>query len=327
MKRNFIFVNLFLWGLVLSPSLSATQWAEHINSVRAREEDNTQRTQTRQPLPEPEELTPEIQKTQQENPSKFTVLPLILEGDVLKVSIYVLDEELENWAENLVWNAYNDWFDNAVKWIDIWKQRSEFGDIMPILERGVEIDFIPFGSGEKGDPWPEDVWMFFPEDAQDAQNYCHCSNCAGCIRFGGGLTSLTVVMPRRGSYGTLLHEIGHTLGLADIYKEGFEKNASQIYCSKDPIKWTIMNAVEEELTCDDADGLINIIDAWTVYNLKQKYPQSWSKYVSPRVLNGWNSLCRKKKDGRPVDRYVMGTSATVLLKQAHEDLMKAGRTH
>ena len=83
------------------------------------------------------------------HPEKINLLPLILKGQTLKISVYPPDdvEEEKLWAaQKKVRRAYNDWFTNAAEIIKRQNRTAEFEDILPTLEWGIPIQFVAFAS-------------------------------------------------------------------------------------------------------------------------------------------------------------------------------------
>lgn len=85
-----------------------------------------------------------------------------------------------------------------------------------------------------------------------------------------------------------MHEIGHSLGLDEQYKSGLEGNASRRYSSAIAGKG-VMNK-SKSISCDDADGIVNLID------IALGNARGGDK--------GWKSLCPKSPE-----YYVRGQSA------------------
>ena len=286
-------------------------WAEERDSVSVRngEMPLNHRIDKEKEL-EPREKSKGMYRLQ--HPEKVNLLPLILKGQTLKISVYPPDdvEEEKLWAaQKKVRRAYNDWFANAAEIIKRQNRTAEFEDILPTLEWGIPIQFVAFASDEG----PEDLWVNMERTLEDVSEICKC-RCTGCQLLGGKGVPMQITVVERGTYSTLLHEIGHTLGLADAYDEAYEKFASDVYGSKKRIAQTVMDKKEDTLLSeDDADGLINMMDAWNIYFLRKKYPQDWCRYVPERVRNGWDSLTRFSND-EPADRYAMGTSVENLSK-------------
>lgn len=103
--------------------------------------------------------------------------------------------------------------------------------------------------------------------------------------FGGGYV-LDYDMVRVGR-----HEIGHFLGLADQYTEdGIDKVHSLLRVEPKSVVIGGLSSVmgpsssnDATLTCDDLEGFINAVDF--IWGMEGKN--------SPRVQNGWKSLCGK----------------------------------
>ena len=85
-----------------------------------------------------------------------------------------------------------------------------------------------------------------------------------------------------------LHELGHYFGLADQEKSYPSANVHPEYSSDRNLKaGSIMRSLEDipqpHLTCDDADGFINLIDLYLAKQNDGKF--------SDRASKGWTSLC------------------------------------
>lgn len=300
-------------------SVQAEPWAELEESVAAREGRILQRRSVNNDGDAEEAVTPSKQAKEPNKPGKVTILPLILQGKPVKISIYPpssLDTEPYQAAKEVVLEAYNDWFKNAVNVIKSEHREREFADVLPILKRGVKIMFVDFADSKN-----EDVWIDFEPTLEKLQKSCQCSSCLGCESSGRNDFSISVTVSADGDYSTLVHELGHTLGFADAYEAGYQKNASKTHRSEQLISFSVMSTENNELTPDDADGLINMIDSRTIYAKKKQYPKDWKKHLSPRILKGWNSLLRYAS-GSSVDHYRMGTSAKVLQQMQQERNLK-----
>ena len=256
-------------------------------------------------------------------PGKVTVLPAIIAGRPLTVSIYppssFSDEERYEIAEKLVQVAYNDWFSNAVDWIEYEHREKEFADVLPLLRQGVKIEFVDFLDAKDND-----IWISFDDTLERMREACQCDSCLGCEASGAEGFSMVVHLFAGGAYSTVVHELGHTLGLADAYEGGYEQNASKTHRSEQRIFVSVMDAGDNELSGDDADGLINMIDSWKIYAMKKQHPIDWQKYISPRILKGWDSLLRYK-NGTSLDRYRMGTSEKVLQQTQQKQASQAAQ--
>ena len=84
------------------------------------------------------------------------------------------------------------------------------------------------------------------------------------------------------------HEVGHFFGLADQYadKQNMDKVRSLLRTEPRQVVFGGLPSVmakSETLTCDDLEGFINAVDF--IWGMEGK--------TSPRVQNGWKSLCGK----------------------------------
>lgn len=242
----------------------------------------------------------------------FTLLPQILAGEPVRVRIQVpgaTQEDDYKQAQQDIQYAYNDWFANAASWIREQKRTQEFADVLPLLKQPVRLEFVSSDTRVPEGIAPVDVELLLFDTVGEVRVACACTQCNGCRCPGQG-DEATRIITQRYDYQGLLHEVGHTLGLADAYPEGYDRNASPNYRSQERRDLSVMGIELTLLTEDDADGLINLVDAWTVSQAQQTYPQDWRAHLSERVLNGWDSFVLDVNQ-IPQDRYQLGTSQTV----------------
>jgi hypothetical protein len=260
--------------------------------------------------------------------AKRIVLPRILEDKPLRVKIdYDTNgadlDLLGVWVEL----AYNSWFQNALNHIYTSAKEDEqfvtgdvmilplngvarvvhkntkewFSDIIPILRRGVRVDVVP-SSTEKADL---QIRVF--SHKKDLLAYCECKTCLACSLSGTSTQPPEIVLGRDWNEGILQHEIGHTFGLTDVYGTAYQQNSAKYYHSTANAESSIMQGSRlGHLTCDDADGLINVIDL--VRHVKTR-----------RIKEGWHSLCPVKDttaDVRDIYQY-----ATPDGRRTHENLI------
>lgn len=290
----------------------AVPWAEDEDAVAAREGRNPVVRQAKKANEDAEtqRVKEAWYRLRIQHPEKISLLPRVVKNQPVKISIYPpdfdLDKEKYVWAEGLVQQAYRDWFDNAVLAIQMRGREEEFADVLPLLKRGMQIEFLVYAL-ETG----EDLTVEINKTAKEVKERCHC-DCAGCMYPGDEEAPMLVIISEEGYYSDLLHELGHTLGIAGSYEDEYQTSASSTHRSKDWVTLNVMNNYDDdELTTDDADGLINMIDAWDIKMKQQEHPQDWCNYLSARVKNGWNSLYEDENE-KPADRFAMGTSETLL---------------
>ncbi len=234
-----------------------------------------------------------------------TLLPLIVEGKPIRVRVQPDNEltpQATQYLQEWVTRAYNEWFLRTAQGINLRGRREEFKDILPILERGVTLQFVQ-------DPGVrEDVRITWKDDLELLKQVCEC-DCLGCMYSATPEEPMEVIMADGGSFSTLLHEIGHTLGMGDAYIDSAAFQAHS-YRSLELVDYSVMDNDEQLICMDDADGLINLIDFYQLQRIKQDYPSAWCKHLSPRVREGWDSLF--KVGEKSLDRYCMGTSESLL---------------
>lgn len=210
------------------------------------------------------------------------LLRQVLAGQPVKVRLVEgeeSDETLASWREKIQ-AAYDEWFFNTAKHIRNAKREREFADILPLLEKGISVEFVSGG---------EDITVEFV-DRREIERVC-TKLASACYVFDGPKIYVPK-NPRRQNaakgllgassgkvmFANLLHEIGHSLGFSDQYLFARDSNTHSIYRGENTDN-TIMNSKNKSLTCDDADGIVNLIDITRKNHRGGK--------------NGWRSLCKK----------------------------------
>lgn len=298
MKHLCVYISLALGTVAVE---AADPWAERAVVVAAREN----QTRSDQTAKKPEEVT---------------VLPRILEGQPVRVNIegtWVMSAQTCDKLKDRVRVSYNSWFQNASNLIRAQRREQEFGDVLPTLRRGVPLDLHCGQAGSSNTP--ADVTVHYKPTVEEVRKVCG-ENAVGCQAMGGKGEPMRIVVPLVGSKEVpiemvdraLVHELGHTLGMADTYPGAYQKDASAKYRSKQQTSRTVMSGTVG-LSPDDADGLINMIDAWNIHRMKQEYRLNWEKHASPRVLKGWGGLNRDARTGSSMERFRRGTSEKIWL--------------
>lgn len=153
----------------------------------------------------------------------------------------------------------------------------EFKDITPILERGLVLQRVPVSA-------TPDIFFDIVETPP-------CNGSVACFIPPGEnfYSAIVLATYKRSDLKTLsLHEIGHYFGLADQYDRNRHSSSHAEYSSDVNEKDSSVMDDKTELTCDDADGLINLIDL--------RRSQRTNGRFSARAQQGWRSLCRRSKN-------------------------------
>jgi hypothetical protein len=171
----------------------------------------------------------------------------------------------------------NLWFKNVLKYRQTYPGFDDkFKDIIPLLERGLkmeEIDIYRYGLSKEQieEKLKEaDMFLYFTTYKTDPSIFL-CpkpKRVSGCYFFDKESERefiFVYVPPTKilrslvNPLITLTHEFGHSLGFGDLYKGKKNADFSEGSGNKNGRKGSIMNRAKE-LTCDDADGTIAMID-------------------------------------------------------------------
>ena len=214
----------------------------------------------------------------------------------------------------------SDWINNVKTNIEKSARTNEFQDIMRYLN-SPKITYVNHGSSFKNcDEFPGDNSVFdlrlMAETNEDANSFIAVKN--GHLAYASGSIRKHIMIFFHPDYinenwidiyaskhddfmdyevqskafnilfqPTLLHEIGHILGLADQYL-GTEDQGDESYTLAGIVPVNSLKSVmnsrrrgeKSMLTCDDAEGIINLIDFYS------------KDASSKRRTSGWASLCR-----------------------------------
>lgn len=175
--------------------------------------------------------------------------------------------------------SYQAWFDYALKTVEESGREQEFEDILPALRTQIAV---------RKDCDTPDI-LFFILKAKEIAKACHSSVAVACVDNTSvpyklyfapkkGLVSLAL-----GGNGAILsHELGHTLGFSDQYRYG-RINSSGVYHTPDSSKGIMSSAkLGRSFSCDEADGLINLLDVG-VYGNARGGKQGWHSFCANRA--------------------------------------------
>ncbi|WP_458402445.1 hypothetical protein [Candidatus Avelusimicrobium sp.] len=233
--------------------------------------------------------------------TKLKPMDKILTGDTIRYLILNEDIAPEDQPQymSLIVQAINAWPNYVADQIRISGRDMEFMDILPLLSKGVRTEMTQVHK-------KADVQVNFVSQQEITDNCGH--DAGGCIMFDS-LIYVPKIVTYNNNYSnyksvlsTLIHEVGHSFGLADQYYSGANQNASARHSTSDRINSdkSIMS-YENDLGCDDVDGFINVMDIMSA-KLEGAY--------SERAQKGWKSFCDATmyKNGKVLNRkpYMIG---------------------
>ena len=190
---------------------------------------------------------------------KRFLLSHIIAGEPIYYTLTTDDPKGTQRYHQLVTQAFNDWFEQTFEYIRRSGRKEEFKDIVPLLRRGIDMR-----EAQEGQQPLLDI-SFIP--LKQLRKNCS-AHAIACVETS--LHPLKMYLPTERWLFALLsfgqqtqqvivtHEVGHTLGLSDQYRQARSQKSDTIF-SADTDSSTIMD-MKPHITCDDATGLINAID-------------------------------------------------------------------
>lgn len=241
--------------------------------------------------------------------SPFALMRKISRGEPVCIRLENQTDKKDNaFYLEKVQQGYQRWFSETWKQIVSAKRTEEFEDLREVLNAPVSVAVEGEGCSTP------DLELYVVSKQTMWEN---CLRALACVRMDakpmrlffmhrGGLGNLLT----GGNWNVLMHELGHTLGLADQYKYG-RNNASARYHTPDSGTGLMYKGRPGmRFSCDDADGMINLLDVAVFKHARGG-------------ADGWRSLCKKRAykyvNGRPSsnDKYVVeeqGEEGVVLLE-------------
>ncbi len=228
-----------------------------------------------------------------DNPqSPALLLRKIVAGEPVCAAVHNLrsgDTHTEAEYLEMLRQNYQAWFNFALKTVEESGREQEFEDLLPALQTQVTV---------RKDCAEPDILLFVmtPKALEKA---CHSPAALACVD-NTSVPYKLYFSPKKGladwasggNENMLAHELGHTLGFADQYRYG-RINASMVYHTPDSSKGIMSNAKRSvQFSCDEADGLINLLDVGVYGNTRGG-------------KQGWRSFCAKR-----AYKYVQGRPAT-----------------
>ena len=183
---------------------------------------------------------------------------------------YFVSEDISPEEEAIIIKNFQKWPQKILQRIAKAGREEEFKDIIPLLRRPVILEKagkendIGFVITQEDSGEESDSGWFFPNPR------------------------LIAVAKQYREYFEIitLHEIGHFFGLADQY-ENARGNSHAEYSSDISKEYgsVMQGGMRSQITCDDADGFINVLDLRLAQYNEGKF--------SERASKGWGSLCPK----------------------------------
>lgn len=219
-----------------------------------------------------------------------------IEGKKIYIDLDVEEKDTKNIAKykKMIDQAFWDWISYPMDLIREQGREAEFADLNDVYGKGLSIEF---GQPKQG----KSDLRIYVRSTMDVMVRCRST---GCYIFEGEYVSVPEIWLSRNHWlfrlvsgnlqnikRTAVHEIGHALGLSDQYEVARTENSHPLYSSTQVPEKTIMDRAKK-LTCDDADGIINLIDI--------------TRGTSRGGQRGWKSLCRNSQEyyvnGIPVSK-------------------------
>jgi hypothetical protein len=256
--------------------------------------------------------------------SPFYILKQVSAGKPVHVFLSFETTDLEPYRdqyEEMIRTAYGEWFDMSVYFIEKSGQQKNFVRMLERLRKGIEVQFVPSAKSA-------DLQVVIATSRSLVQQRCSDSHeinqsAEACVVYKDSripvlyMPDIDVVQEEvealakqeqqeasenfinRYFAKTFYHELGHTLGLADQYQNANPAAAAHRLYRSTHIREGVMNGAWG-FTCDDADGIINLIDIMHGTELNRQH--------------GWHSLCQDSPDVY-VNGIAQGTGPYVLFEE------------
>ena len=190
---------------------------------------------------------------------RFLLHPIV-EGRPVYYRINGAKNEKQNQAyQSRIRSFFDIWFTGALEQIRQSGREQEFADIIPILERGVDLRLAATDSEA------DIIYYFVP--LKQIESICG-ENTAGCLIPDqrplrlyiptDKLLFAVMSLGKQSPDSVGIHETGHALGLSDQYILARSENSDIIFSAPSEEE-SVMNHASS-VTCDDVTGLINAID-------------------------------------------------------------------
>jgi len=190
---------------------------------------------------------------------------------------YAVSDKITPAESKLFAQSVKKWPKEVARLIEQSGHADEFQDVLPILKRGITVAEV--AANEE-----PDVYL----DAYATSSKDTCSKHAlACFRAKGEKEAYAEILVYdlardNGLEALLLHEIGHYYGLSDQYASARKNSHAEYSSNANQKEGAIMNNADK-ITCDDADGFINLLDLFRSKRNNGRFPE--------RSEKGWTSLC------------------------------------
>ena len=207
----------------------------------------------------------------------LSVLPALLQEKPFKISLWIENEkkgEFERFS-NMVRQVYQGWFDNAVYFIEKSGREQEFQDVLPYLRKDLPIEVVRYEEKETADlkvlihsTLKNMHQFFYEEDGEDR----------GEILGAYSDEKKRFNITKQASLAKPKYVFQYLVGLSLGFEgQGFcDRSCGDPVYSSDSV-YNVMNA-SPKLTCDDADGIVNMIDR--ELNLRRGGESGWKSLCS-----------------------------------------------
>lgn len=215
-----------------------------------------------------------------------TIVSFALGGEVgARLVLPQRPEHGEDFYKREIAAALSSWFTTAAKYIRLTVRQEEFADLYPTFNRGIAVNF------ESSVP----VLLVYVVPAEEIPGQCgedalacYLPDSPAKIYIADGVFSDPKELATWRN--VIRHELGHGLGLADQYESGLygDTDISRTHCSSNTHD-CVMGSGDKGISCDDVDGLINMIDRFRRGARGARAGKAWQSFCGQSTdwyLNG-----------------------------------------